>query len=88
MDRGITYKECAKSHPLGSPQWCKTDKKEALTERFDSFGICHSGCDKVKGKQETYHQFSCSSANILPYCAINFFYNIPHFLFRLFMGKT
>jgi len=47
-DRGITYTRCAKSHPLGSPQWCKTDKKEALTERFDSFGICHSGCDKVK----------------------------------------
>ena len=87
MDRGITYKECAKSHPLGSPQWCKTDKKEALTESFKSFGICHSACDSVKGKHETYHKISCSS-DILPYFAIKVFYNISLILFRVFMGET
>ena len=51
LDRGITYNRCARSHPLGSPQWCKTDEKEALSESIKSFGVCHSGCDSVKGKQ-------------------------------------
>ena len=89
MDRGITYKECAKSHPLGSPQWCKTDKKEALTESFKSFGICHSACDSVKGKHETYHHFFVLvPINLLPYFAIKVFYNISLILFRVFMGET
>jgi len=46
-DRGKTYDHCASSHPAGTPLWCKTDKTEALSESSKSYGICHSGCNKV-----------------------------------------
>ena len=57
-DRGKTYHECATSHPVGTPLWCKTDKSEALSEKTTSYGICHSGCKKVSGNKKTFHWFS------------------------------
>ena len=40
---GKIYLQCATQLPDGQP-WCKTDRAEAMTENYESWGYCHHGC--------------------------------------------
>ena len=47
-DNGITYHKCALSRP-GEIPWCKTDKDEAFSDEYKSWGFCDVGCFATEG---------------------------------------